>query len=182
MNQINREIELIKYVLDFHGLRLLAPIRLTDSGYEVMINLDEKAIAKKELKKMLEMCSLNVIEIDTLKDSLGLYGYAMIGKDSKFLKPIDAKQSDFSICQNFGEELLLCEPLMDTIFFDTKLSGGSEVYKLNFVDGKLNSIKYREKDSCFCPFCGERLHLRKANNTDEYAGFFSEASDPYIED
>ncbi|WP_407398129.1 hypothetical protein [Treponema sp.] len=82
MNQINRETEQIKNILDCHELRLLAPIRLTDSGYEVLINLDGRAIPKKELKKIFEMDSLKVIEIDTLKDSLGLYAYAMIGKDS----------------------------------------------------------------------------------------------------
>lgn len=181
MNQMNREIELIKYALDFHNLRLLAPIRLIENGYEVMINLEANFIPKKELKRKLEMCALTVIEIDTLRDSLGPYGYAVISKNSKFLKPIGAKESHTNICHNFGNELKLCESLMDTIFFDIKLHGNPNFFNMNFTEDRLTSISYRSYEPCFCPYCGVKLNLKNQNNLMDHDDFYFNSSDPYIE-
>lgn len=181
MNQIEREITLIKYALDFHNLRLLAPIRLIETGYEVMINMENRFIPKKELKQKFEKCSLSVIEIDTLRDKLGPYAYVIFSRNSKFLEPIGVKESFTNTCNNSGNELELCESLMDTIFFDLKIHGYQNYFKLNFSDDKLISITYRNYEPCFCPYCGVRLNLKKHNNFMNHKTFFPEVLDSYIE-
>ena len=74
----NIDRNFIDQLLTILPFPLLCPIRKFEDGYEVMLDMTEKQISKKELRAFLNSKSIPFSQVDTLRDTCGSYAYLVL--------------------------------------------------------------------------------------------------------